>query len=134
MVDNGLQHQLSLLGIHLPSSLSILSASPSFHPSRPRQGASGIVLRLIEEANLSDKKAAIAGFLPLSLRKLLEFYRPHTYRQDFEDLRIHIIDLCARRYDVYRRESWIKWVAERKKEKRKKLINGENGGSSGWTH
>jgi hypothetical protein len=114
MVNAGLQHQFDLLGIDLPAPLTFLSPCPLSLPhSQPqaRQGSPAIALRLIEQANLSDKQAAIAGFLPLSVRSLIKLYRPHTYRQDFEDFRLCAIDLCARRYDVYRREVWRHWLA-----------------------
>jgi len=113
MIDTDLQHHLSLLGVHLPFPLTFLSSHP--HPLSdsvaPRRDYPVIVENFVRSANLADKQAAIAGFLPLSLRNLLMFFRPHTYREDFEELRLLIVDLCARRYHVYRLESWKKWLA-----------------------
>jgi hypothetical protein len=93
-------YPLTFLSSHYPSpSLSLLQ--DSFSP---------MMARIIDKVNRSDKAAAIGGFLPISLRDLLRCFRPLTYKEDFEELKLLALDLCAQRYEVYRKLSWSHYV------------------------
>ena len=111
----GIRKSLRVEKVTLMYPLCFLS---SHLPSPPLSQLKQVILPeiagLIERCNSCDKIAAIAGLLPLSLRSLLALYRPMTYKQDFDNLRLLVLVLCTQRYELFRRLSYKHYQLDRK--------------------
>ena len=51
-----------------------------------------------------DKLAAIAGFLPLAFVNFIKRMKPQFSSLDLVEVKLAIVDVCAHRYDVYRKK------------------------------
>eukprot|EP00456_Euglypha_rotunda_P026809 TRINITY_DN2152_c0_g1_i8.p1 TRINITY_DN2152_c0_g1~~TRINITY_DN2152_c0_g1_i8.p1 ORF type:complete len:621 (-),score=-34.86 TRINITY_DN2152_c0_g1_i8:152-1831(-) len=129
-VTAGLQSALAGIGIKLPlvssSWAGTTTSDPrvfpltflsSHYPPPSLQVLLGVVpaklAYMIDSINCSDKAAAISGYLPLSFLKMIKLFRPLTFKEDLEDLRVKIVDLCALRYEMYRKLSWFCYLNKR---------------------